>query len=272
MNLERPLIVIGNTTATLGDLLLVAAVFVTTILVGRLVYRLIGHRIKQRHEYDAQDFKVYALIAKLIVWFIGFDVALHLLGFNLNSILAASGFLALGAGFASKNIIENFFAGLILRWEKTVRPGDILIVSGKWRVIKHIGVRATEATTHDGEDILMPNSLLTQSSIENLTRLDRSFRIDIKVGVAYDSDLSVVKQTIEDVIEKLEWRMKDKDSWVNLVEFGDLGINFEIAVWIAEANECVTRKAEAMEAIWLAFKENGITFAHREIDVHLDRT
>ena len=90
-----------------------------------------GPRIQKLHEHDADTYQVNAFIAKLLVWFIGLDVSLHLLGIHLNTILAASGFLTVGAGFASRNFIENNMSGLFLRVEKIIQPGDIIVVDYK---------------------------------------------------------------------------------------------------------------------------------------------
>ena len=272
--LNQGLFTIGDTQTTLGSLLMVAAIVVATLLGGRWVYRLVRNRSVREHGTDEEGSRVYGMVAQVLIWFIGLDLALHLLGIHLKSILAASGFLAVGVGFAAKNIIENFLSGLILLWDKTIRSGDVLIVAGKWRVIKRVRFRVTEATTFEGEDVLVPNSLITQSTVENLTRTDRNYRIDFQVGVSYESDLAVVKKTLEEIVDKLEWKLEEKNkrSWVSLVEFGDSSVNYRIAVWIDDVYDCISRKADLMEAIWWAFKEKDITIAYPQMNVHVDRS
>jgi small-conductance mechanosensitive channel len=272
--LNRVLFTIGDTQTTLGSFLMVAVIVVATLLAGRLAYRLVRHRLVRKHKTDEEGSWVYGMVAQMLIWFIGLDLALHLLGIHLNSILAASGFLAVGAGFAARNIIENFLSGLILLWDKTIRPGDIVIVSGNWRVIKRIHFRATEATTFEGVNVLIPNSLITQSPVENLTRTDRTYRIDFQVGVSHESDLAVVKKTLEEIVDKLEWKLEEKNkrSWVSLVEFGDSSVDYRVTVWIDDVYDCISRRADLMEAIWWAFKEKDITIAYPQMDVHVDRS
>ena len=110
--------------------MLMIAIVIVTILFGQFISRVIDRRIQKLHKHDADTYKVYALIAKLLVWFIGLDTVLHLLGIHLNTILAASGFLAVGAGFASRIFIENVISGLILRVERIIQPGDIIVIDG----------------------------------------------------------------------------------------------------------------------------------------------
>ena len=261
MNLDRPLFTIGDATTTLGTLLLAGAIFIATIPFGEFICWLIRHRIQRLHEHDAHAFRAYAVIARLFVWFIGLDAVLHLLGIHLNTILAASGFLAVGTGFAARNFIENIIAGLILRIEKIIRPGDIISVDGKWLVIERIRARITETKTFTGEEIVIPNSKISGSMVENLTRSDRTYRIDLKIGVAYGSDLAVAKKTLEETIDKLDWKSSEKISSLYLEEFGGSSVVYRITLWIDDVETYHLRKADALEAFWWALKEKEIAIA-----------
>lgn len=132
-------------------------------------------------------------------------------------------------------------------------------------------MRSTTALTYDGEEILVPNSLIAQSMVTNLTRNDRLYRLHIKVGVSYDSDLELVRKTLEQTVEKLEWRSRKKESRLHLDEFGDSSVNYFIEVWIDEANDSRSRKSDLHEAVWWALKDKGITIAYPQLDLHLDQ-
>ena len=84
---------------------------------------------------------MFSISAQLIIWLIGFEFTLHRLGIHLTTLLAASGFLVLGASLAAKNIVEKFLSGVIIRAEKAVWPGDLIIVAGRRLLIKLIGLR-----------------------------------------------------------------------------------------------------------------------------------
>lgn len=215
--------------------------------------------------------RIIGITVQLIIWMIGFEIALNLLGIQLTTLFAASGFLALGVGFAVKNIVENFLSGGILQLEKTIRPGDLIIVNDKWLCIDHLGLRVTTALTYDGEQVLIPNSLIAQSMVTNLTRHNRLHRLEVKVGVSYDSDLKLVRETLEQAIEKLEWRSKIKEPVLYLDEFGDSSINYYADIWIDDANDSRGRKSDLHEAVWWALKDKNITIAYPQVDLHLDQ-
>ena len=266
-----PLFNIGGTLTTLGSLLSAIVVIIATVLIARLADKAVYRSLEKINKNEAKTSRAYSIIIKLFIWLIGFEVALHLLGIHLTSLFAASGFLALGAGFAVKTIVENFISGIILRLEKTISPGDLIIVNDEWMYIHHIGMRITTALTYDGEQVLIPNSQIAQSMVTNLTRNDRLHRIQVQLGVSYDSDLKLVSETLKQTVDKLEWRSKKRPPSLYLDEFGDSSVNYSVDVWIDDANDSRGRKSEMHEAIWWALKDKGITIAYPQMDVHLDQ-
>jgi small-conductance mechanosensitive channel len=268
--LNVPLVTIGGTQTTIGTWLAAIITVIVTLLAAKLVRRGV-QKFFQRLD-KADDFgNLGGIAAQLTVWLIGFEIALHLLGIQLTTLLAASGFLALGAGFAVKNIVENFLSGGILKAENTIRPGDLIVINDKWMYIQRIGLRTVRAKTYDGEDILIPNSLVAQSMVQNLTRDNREHRIEIEVQVAYDSDLKLVRTTLEQALESLEWRSQDHPPHVYLSEFGESSVNYNLIVWIEDANDSRGRKSDLHEVIWWALKDADITIAYPQMHVHIDR-
>jgi potassium efflux system protein len=268
--LNVPLVTIGGTQTTIGTWLAAFITVIVTLLAARLVR---GSVQKIFHRLDKADDigNASGITAQFIVWLIGFELALHILGIQLTTLFAASGFLALGAGFAVKNIVENFLSGGILKAENTVRPGDFIVVNNKWLHIEKIGLRTVKAKTYDGEDILIPNSIIAQSMVQSLTRDNREHRIEIEVGVAYSSDLKLVRTTLEQALQSMEWRSQEHHPQVYLGEFGDSCVIYNVDLWIDNVNDSRARKSDLHEAVWWALKDAGITIAYPQMDVHIDQ-
>jgi potassium efflux system protein len=269
--LAWPLFSIGDTQTTVGIALSAIGVVFATLLLGQLVQRAIQGFFENLHVKDHDAAKGYGIIVQVVIWIVGFELALHLLGIRLTTLFAASGFFALGAGFAVKNIVENFLSGAILRVEKTIQPGDVIVVNDKWLFIKRIGMRTTAALTYDGEEVLIPNSLVAQSVVTNLTREDRLHRIHVVVGVAFSSDLDLVRKTLEETVDQLEWRSQAKPPKVYLEKFGDSRVEYVVNVWIDDAGDSLARRSDLHEVIWRALRKQGISIAFRQLDVHVDR-
>jgi small-conductance mechanosensitive channel len=268
--LNAPLVNIGATQTTIGTWLAVFVAIIITRVAARLTRRGVQRFFRRLDKTDAIG-KTAGMVAQLIVWLIGLELALNLLGIQLTSLFAASGFLAFGAGFAVKNVVENFLSGVILKSENTIRPDDLIAVNGKWLYIERIGLRTVRAKTFDGSEILIPNSLIAQSMVENLTRDNREHRIKIEVGVAFESDLKLVRATLEQTVDALEWRSQGHDPMVFLSKFGDFSVNYDIYVWIDNANESGDRKSDLNEKVWWALKDAGITIAYPQMGMHLDQ-
>lgn len=268
--LSVPVFTIGEMQTSLGTLISAAIVVFATLLIARLARRSVQRMLTRFSEKEPETVRFSAIVVQVIIWVVGFEIALHLLGIHLTSLFAASGFLALGAGFAVKNIVENFLSGGILRLEKTIRPGDLVVVNDVWMYIHNIGLRVTTALSYNGEQILIPNSLIAQAKVVNLTRNNRLYRLHTQAGVSYNSDLDRVRNTLEQTMDKLEWRSRAKDPILYLDEFGNSSINYSVNVWIDDANDSRGRKSDLNEAVWWALKENGITIAYPQLDMHLD--
>ena len=265
-----PLFSVGDTVTTLGSLVAALAVIAATIVLARIVRKTVQNLVGRLHHEDAAASRVYGIFAQLIIWVIGFELALHVMGIHLTTLFAATGFFAVGAGFAAKNILENFLSGSILRIERIIRPGDMVEFDGMSLEVQSVGLRILTARTYDGEEVLVPNSLVAQSVIQNLTRGDRLHRIQVQVGVAYASDLDVVRKTLEETIDNLDWRSTTKSTGVYLREFGDSSVNYDIDVWIDDAGEARKRRSELHELIWQVLKEKNVTIAYPQLDLHLD--
>jgi small-conductance mechanosensitive channel len=264
------LFTISDTDTTVGSALAVVAILVVTYLVARTVRRLTGHYFNRHGIDDDLALQTTTTVLQLVVWLVGIEVVLHILGVHLATLFATAGFLALGAGLGIKSVVENWISGVILRVGRTIRPGDIIVVQDRWLHVKRIGPRVTEARSFKDEEVMIPNATVAQSVVTNLTRHDTFFRLEATVGVAYDSDLDLVRQTLETTLTGLEWRSAIKEPAVYLTEFGDSSITYTTHVWIDDVRHTLRPASDLHEAIWWALKKAGIVIAFRQLDVHLD--
>ena len=268
---DLPVLTIGETqvmpVAVLAALAVIPITWIVTRFAGRAIDRFFNGHISSHQEKSHN----IGILVKVFIWIIGLELALHFLGIRLTSLFAASGFLALGAGFAVKNVVENFLSGGIIRVENSIQVGDMIIVQDRWLTVEHLGIRTAEAVTFDGEMVLIPNTIITESIIQNMTRRDHSCRVKLDVGVAYESDLKLVRKTLEDTVNRQDW-MSDKNApLVYLDSFGDSAVIYKIHVWIHEARHSRRSKSDLYEAIWQALNDAGIIIAFPQLDVHLNR-
>lgn len=247
------------------------AIFLAAFWVSRMLQRRIDRRLRQDSHNDEATIRTYKSIARFIVMVPGILLAVHVLGLNLSSLFTTSGLFAVALAFAMKNIAENYVSGMMLRLERTIKPGDVLETEGAMVRVKSIGFRATIARTKDEKDLVIPNSQLVQDRVANYTYRDSVCRVEAAVGVAYSSDLKKVREVLDSVCGQFDWASSQHKPAVIMSGFGDSAVNFKIRVWIEDPWEAGQRQALLNEAIWWSLKEAGIVIAYPHLDVHIDK-
>lgn len=261
---------IGGTPVTVATLATAVMILLFTFVIASVLHRAMTRLVKSRGLEHEGNFGVAMQLVKYAIILIGFTIALQSMGINLTALFAAGALFAVAIGFAMQSITANFVSGLILLFERAVKPGDIVEVDGQVVRIRQMGIRATIARTLNEEDIVIPNSYLTQTTVKNYTFRDRLFRLRATVGVVYGSDMRLVRQVLEGAAGTIEWRSQTKEPVVLMTDFGDSSVNFEVSVWMEDPWQLRRRKSEVNEAIWWALKDAGITIAFPQLDVHFD--
>jgi small-conductance mechanosensitive channel len=179
--------------------------------------------------------------------------------------------VAVALGFAMQNILQNFVSGVILLAERSITESDVLEVDGRIVRVMRMGTRATVARTRDDEEIIIPNSLLVQSSVTNYTLGDSLYRIRAKVGVAYGSNMDQVRDVLMEAGRSVPDRVQEKDPIVLLLEFGNSSVDFEVSIWAEDPWLARVTRSHLNFSIWNHLKAAGITIAFPQLDVHFDK-
>jgi len=268
--LNTKLFVLGGTQVTLMTIFTIVLILVVTHLLSRGVRRALLRVFRRRGlENDGNVLAISRLVHYGVI-LVGVGVALQTAGFNLNAFFAAGAVFAIGIGFALQNLMQNFVSGVILLLERAIKPGDVLEVEGRIAKVYQMGIRSTIVRTRDGDHMIVPNSVLVQSTVKNYTLKNSVYRVRAKVGVVYGSDMRVVMETLEEVMGGIEWRLPDHEPIVLLTGFGDNSVNFDASVWVDNPWGEPRLLSQINQSIWWALKEKGIVIAFPQLDVHFD--
>jgi len=268
---DTELFTIGKASITLSTLVSVLLVLIVTFWVSRAVRKMVERYMSARGGRPGVIGAVTGLIHYTVI-VAGLGVALGTAGIDLTGLFTAGAVFAVGLGFAMQSVAQNFVAGVVLHTERTIRPGDVLEAEGKIVRVTDIGIRASIAQTRDGEDLIMPNSLLIQQTVKNYTLRNARVRIRVPVGVVYSSDMALVKRTLMDVTRQVSetWAVPESEPLVVMTEFGNNAVHWEVGIWMDDPWEWRPAISALHEAIWWAFKEVGIVIAFPQMDVHFD--
>ncbi|SMC24434.1 Small-conductance mechanosensitive channel [Desulfacinum hydrothermale DSM 13146] len=207
-------------------------------------------------------------ISGYVLWFLGVLAALNALGFSGTSLTVAFGALGVGLGFGLQNIFNNFVSGLILLFERPIQVGDAIEVDGIWGEVKKINVRSTVIQTLDNASLIIPNSEFISGRVTNLSFKDLRLRRNIDVGVAYGSDVELVRRTLVEIADKHPHVFKKPEPSVLFLDFGDSALIFRLRFWTT-TDACIQVETEIRFEIDRLFRERGIEIPFPQRDIHI---
>ena len=204
------------------------------------------------------------------LWLLFGLFSVNLLGLSLTNFAVIAGGLSVGIGFGMQTIISNFISGLILLFDRAIQPGDIIEVNGIWAKVMNVNIRNTEVQTFENAKIFLPNSTLIANQVTNWThRNDVRIRRDVLVGVAYGSDVQLVKKLLLEAASEHPAVMSSPEPWVIFNDFGASSLDFILRFWVRHVDLGLSTCSEIRESIDVKFRENGVEIPFPQMDMHV---
>ncbi len=211
-----------------------------------------------------------AKISKFLLLTLAFLIGLNAVGIDLTAFAVFGGAIGVGIGLGLQKVFSNLIAGIILLLDKSIKPGDTIVINGRYGRVNRLSARYVSMITRDGTEHLIPNDELINTEVENWSYSDTNVRLRIPVGVHYQSN---VKQAMELCIEaaKETPRVLKHPAPVCLLKgFGDNSVDLEQRIWVSDPmNGCANVKSAVMLRIWEKFHEHSIEIPYPQRDLHL---
>ena len=203
--------------------------------------------------------KALELIIRYMVVGTGVAAVGFHIGLNSTALVAIAGGLSVGLGFGIKEVFSNFISGIWLLFEGSVRPGEILMVDGDPCEVRKLGLRATLLwRVRDNAELLIPNQMFFTDQAISYTATDSMRRSEIRVGAAYRHDPQVVLSLLETTALTVPRVLSQPPPRAFQVRYGDSAIEYSLRYWIADPMSNMRVVSEVNQAIWTAFKREGI--------------
>jgi len=268
------LLKIGNTSISASSLLKLVLFVVLAFWVSRIARMGLERLLRAR---SVQQSTIYAMdrLSHYVILIIGLVLGLSAVGFDFSTFALIAGALGLGIGLGIQPLVVNFFAGLILLLDRSLKVGDFVeLESGISGRVGKINMRYTIVTSNDNVDVLVPNSEFVTGRVINWTHEDEAARFHVPFGVAYGTDKELVKkaalEAAASVPEDLAY-IAGRPPQVWFVGFGDSSLDFELLIWMGAEN---IRRPGAVKAAYLweihtALYKYEIEIPFPQRDLHL---
>lgn len=246
---------------------LIAAIFV--YFIGRFIIKRLLNFIKKtlekREDSPSLNDFLYGFAKVMLFAALIISVAVTL-GIDATSFLAVFGAAGLAIGLALQGSLSNFAGGILILAFKPFKVGHVIVAQGHTGIVNRVQVLYTHLMTFDNQEVIIPNGNLANSDITNMSTQETR-RAEIKVGVAYGTNIKQAKEIILNIFENDPRALKDPAPFVALNNFGDSSLDIVVRVWAKSADMWPMYFA-GMEAINTEFEKNGIEIPFPQRVVH----
>ncbi len=260
---------LGETKISLGSLLKFIVILTMFIYISKKISNWTAKKIisklpmQEGTQYVLKRFTEYALIV------IGVVIAFNSIGIDLRGLTVIFGLLSVGIGFGLQNITSNFISGLILLFEQPIKVGDRVTVGDTEGDVLEINIRSTTIRSLNNISYIVPNSEFISSQVINWSHEDPKVRIDLNVGVSYNSDLDLVVRSLTEVALENKEVLKNPNPEVLFMDFGDSSWDLKLRVWIMNPKRHYYVRSDLNCAIVHKFRKNNIEIPFPQRDLHV---
>ena len=260
---------LGSQRISVGLLLVSTGILYASFLASWIIQKLLVDEVIFKRRFEKGVRISIGRLFHYAIIIVGFLFTISMLGFEISKITIMLSALGVGIGFGLQGIVNNFVSGLILLFERPVRVGDVIQITGDWAEIKNIGIRATTVQTFDRADRIIPNADLIANEVTNWTLTNRQIRLIIPVGVAYGSDVDLVTETLMNCAQTNPKVAKRPEPKVRFLNFGESTLDFELRVFISDFDLRIEVRDTLNRQIDRCFRDANIEIAFPQRDVHL---
>lgn len=257
-----------GTRITLGNIALSILWLYVFYVLGWLAVEGLQKVILPRTQADSGVANSITAISRYVIIIVGILVIFSTLGLDLTSLALIGTGLTVAVGFGMQQVIANFISGILLLFEQSLRPGDLIEINNQVGTVQQLNIRSTIIRTVDAE-IIVPNETFLTSQLTTFTKSNMLGRVVVPVGVSYDSDPHEVKRILLETAVKHELVLEDPAPVIFFDAFGNSSLDFRLVVWIVEPRLRFQVRSELHFMVWDALLEHQVEIPFPQQDIHL---
>ena len=243
----------SNFMTLLPKIAFAVMVFVGTFFLAKAVKGIVSFRLRNR---DLPQ-EVIILVERAIhsgIIILGIIISFQIVGIDVGSLFA---FLGVGIGFAMKDLLSNFFAGVMILTQKKFKIGDTIKIGDRLGKITEIDTRTTQVKAFDGTNLIIPNATMITEVLQNYTA-NTFRRITFPVGIHYNTPIGDAINVALGAIKKHKAIIPEPGPSVAATEFGDSAINLDVKFWIESTENWIQIRSEVIQLLKMDFDKAEI--------------
>lgn len=254
---------------TLKIFIIAIIVAIVTIVLTRNLPGLLEVLILSRLNLERGISYAATTLLSYIIIALGVSLSLGLLGVSWSKLQWLVAALSVGLGFGLQEIFANFVSGIILLFERPMRIGDRITISGVTGTVNRIQIRATRMTDGDKKEVIIPNKTFVTGQLINWTLTDTITRITLQIGVDYNSDIEKVKRLLLQIANEDTRVIRDPGPAVSFVSFGTDALNLELTMLVNEISDRGAATDEINCKILTRFAAENINMPFHQVEITL---
>ncbi|PIN89297.1 mechanosensitive ion channel protein MscS [Candidatus Pacearchaeota archaeon CG10_big_fil_rev_8_21_14_0_10_34_76] len=256
-------------------LLIIFIAFYAAQGLSRIVDHFTNKQVEKRKAADnvanTSMLKTFGIIFKIAIYAVGLLMVLANLGIEITPLVASLGVGGIAIAIALQSVLSDLFAAFAIYFDKPFKEGDFIIVGDDLGTVKNIGIKTTRIQTLQGQELIMSNTELTNSRVNNYQRM-KERRIAFTFGVTYDTPLAKMKK-INQIVEKAVNSTKNaRFDRSHFHKYGDFSLNYEVVYYVTSPDyaEYMDVQQEINFKIKEAFEKEKIEFAFPTQTIHVE--
>lgn len=264
----------GKPGTFFSGLLYTLATLVWMLFLIRLSRVFLLHYSHHEHHLpviNQQTLPLFQNLSILLITGLAVYIVFFMWDIDMTAWLASAGIIGIAVGFAAKDTLANLFSGVLILADAPYKIGDYIVLdSGERGMVTHIGLRSTRMLTRDDVELTIPNAIMGSTKIINESGGPyKKFRIRVRIGVAYGSDIDQVKQLLLDIAEHEESVCPDPEPRIRFRNFGNSSLDLDLLCWVEDPSLRGRVVDILLSKIYRAFNENGIEIPYSKQDIYI---
>ncbi len=266
--------VASNIMETYNILVIIILTWIAYRIYKDLIIKYAFHISEKKGKMERTVISLFEKIGIVTIVTIGAIMIIQVFGIDITVILASMGVIGIILGFAAQDTLANFFSGIHILLDKSLKIDDYIMMENEEIVykVKDVGLRSTKLYDIFAHTIIyIPNNIIANHKITNLSRPDTKLRLRIDVGVSYKSDVEKVKKTLRNIAKDNPHILKDEKHEPVIVfrEFGESSLNFTVYLWVDKLTDQWLVASSIREKIVNSFRKEGIEIPYPQVDIHI---